>query len=237
MVIELIPVSWMNPRTQLWQWDLNRQVKIKTKEDVSEVHFAQTGDVEALVVKTVEEDGYFVADIPNIMLQNSRKLTVYIVKNDVTIGSWTYSVVKRERPADYVYTETEVKRYDDLERRISALEKNTVSDEVIAEAVKKYLEENEITGGSSARIGEVTLTAEGWVGEESPYSQIVNIEGVTENSQVDLTPSIEQLAVFYEKDLTFTTKNVGGVVTVYAVGQKPLNDYTIQVTITEVYHE
>ena len=30
------------------------------------------------------------------------------------------------------------------------------------------------------------------------------------------------------------TKNVGGIVTVYAVGQKPANDYTIQVTITEV---
>lgn len=86
---------------------------------------------------------------------------------------------------------------------------------------------------SSSKIGEVTLTADGWVGEESPYSQVVSIDGVTENSQVDLTPSVEQLSIFYEKDLTFVTENDDGVVTIYAIGQKPQNDYTIQVTITE----
>ena len=85
-----------------------------------------------------------------------------------------------------------------------------------------------------ARIAEVELLAANWVGENSPYSQVVNIEGVTEFSQVDLTPSIEQLVIFYEKDLSFVTENEDGVVTVYAIGQKPENDYTIQVTITEV---
>ena len=89
----------------------------------------------------------------------------------------------------------------------------------------------------SARIGEVTLTSNGWTGSGSLYSQVVNIEGVTENSQVDLTPSVQQLVVFYEKDLTFVTENVDGVVTVYAIGQKPSSDYTIQVTITEVSYE
>jgi hypothetical protein len=88
--------------------------------------------------------------------------------------------------------------------------------------------------GSSARIGYVTLTADGWVGDASPYSQIVNIDDVTKNSQVDLTPSVEQLLVFYEKDLTLVTENDSGIVTVYAIGQKPTNDYTIQVTINEV---
>jgi hypothetical protein len=84
------------------------------------------------------------------------------------------------------------------------------------------------------RISEVNLLAENWVGESSPYSQVVQIDGVTENTQVDLTPSIEQLVVFYEKDLGFVTENEDGIVTVYAIGQKPTNDYTIQVTITEV---
>lgn len=85
-----------------------------------------------------------------------------------------------------------------------------------------------------ARIGEVVLRGNGWVGEESPYAQVVTIAGVTAKSQVDLTPSVEQLAVFHDKDLAFVAENNGGVVTVYAVGQKPENDYTIQVTITEV---
>ena len=89
-------------------------------------------------------------------------------------------------------------------------------------------------GGSSARIGEVTLFANAWVGSASPYSQVVSLDDVTENSQVDLTPSVQQLAAFYEKDVTFVTENDGGVVTVYAIGQKPQQSYTIQVTITEV---
>lgn len=89
-------------------------------------------------------------------------------------------------------------------------------------------------GGISPTIGYATLLNSKWVGDASPYSQVVNIEGVTVNSQVDLTPSVEQLAIFYDKDLAFVTENEDGVVTVYAIGQKPENDYTIQVTITEV---
>jgi hypothetical protein len=85
-----------------------------------------------------------------------------------------------------------------------------------------------------ARIAYVDLLASNWVGDKNPYSQIVAIDGVTENSQVDLTPSIDQLVVFYEKDLGFVAENEDGVVTVYAIGQKPENDYTMQVTITEV---
>ena len=88
--------------------------------------------------------------------------------------------------------------------------------------------------GTPAKISSVTLSADAWEGESSLYSQVVEIEGVTEFSQVDLTPSVEQLATFYEKDLTFVTENEDGIVTVYAIGQKPQNDYTIQVTITEV---
>lgn len=88
--------------------------------------------------------------------------------------------------------------------------------------------------GSSARIGVVTLLASAWVGKDNHYSQVVDIDGVTKNSQVDLTPDVQQLLVFYEKDLTFVTENEEGVVTVHAIGQKPTNDYTIQVTITEV---
>ena len=91
-----------------------------------------------------------------------------------------------------------------------------------------------IMSQTQARIGNVTILADKWVGEASPYSQVVEVEGVTENSQVDLTPSVEQLAIFHQKDLAFVTENEGGVVTVYAIGDKPTADYVIQATITEV---
>lgn len=83
-------------------------------------------------------------------------------------------------------------------------------------------------------LTEVQLLASRWEGEASPYSQVVVIDGITENTKVDLLPSVEQLAIFHNKDLAFVTENDDGIVTVYAIGQKPLNDYTIQAMISEV---
>lgn len=90
------------------------------------------------------------------------------------------------------------------------------------------------TTAAAVRIADVELLATKWVGSASPYSQVVTVEGVTKYSQVDLKPSVEQLTIFHDKDLAFVTENVNGVVTVYAIGDKPANDYTIQASITEV---
>ncbi len=68
------------------------------------------------------------------------------------------------------------------------------------------------------------------------YGQTVNVNNavVTPNSQVDLQITSEQMAIFYEKDLAFVAENEEGVVTIYCIGSVPQNDYTIQVTVTEV---
>lgn len=84
------------------------------------------------------------------------------------------------------------------------------------------------------RVVNVSLPASKWAGSGNLYSQKVLIDGITENSQVNLTPSVEQLSIFYEKDVTFMTENDGGIVTVYVIGQKPTNDYTIKASIVEV---
>ena len=112
----------------------------------------------------------------------------------------------------------------------------TDEDRTIIEAVLARLAEY----GTVARVAEVTLLASAWKAtvvdgvEGDPYSQVVEIDGVTENTKIDLMPSVEQLAIFHDKDLAFVTENVGGVVTVYAIGDKPKNDYTMQVSLTEV---
>lgn len=120
------------------------------------------------------------------------------------------------------------------EEWLASLKGESVTDEQLAKAVADYLKENPIDTGSKLTIGFVELIADKWVGVASPYSQVVNIPGVTMYSQVDLTPSVEQLAIFHDKDLAFVTENEDGVVTVFAIGQKPENDYTMQVTIKEV---
>ena len=121
---------------------------------------------------------------------------------------------------------------DEIKAMNEALRGEDGKDYVLTEADKKEIAE--LAKAKVAKIGEVTLLASKWGGENNLYSQVVDIEGVTEYSQVDLTPDVQQLAIFYNKDITFVTENEDGVVTVYVIGQKPENDYTIQVTITEV---
>lgn len=223
-----------------YQWDLNRKVTSKTLKVGDEVHSYSLGHPMAFVTIAYELDGVVVADIPNILLQKSYPITVYTqietAYEKYTVNEYQFTVKQRVRPDDYVYAETEVLNYYTLERRIKQVE-DSLSYETIAPMIAYYLEQNPIEIGSTAAIGVVELLSDKWVASENNdnlYLQKVSIDGVTENSQIDLTPSVEQLVVFYEKDLTFVTENDGGVVTVYAIGQKPLNDYTIQVTITEV---
>lgn len=87
---------------------------------------------------------------------------------------------------------------------------------------------------TNIRIAEINLFSANWEGEASPYAQEVVIDGITPYSQVDITPSVAQLAEFHNKDICFVTENEDGIVTVFCIGQKPKNDYTMQVTITEV---
>ena len=106
-----------------------------------------------------------------------------------------------------------------------------IIDRYIANAVTQAIRE---ALAQSNKITYVTLNSADWVGENSPYSQFVTIPEATAYSKIDLNPSVEQLTVFHEKDLAFVVENNGGVITVYCIGQKPLNDYTIQAKITEV---
>ena len=92
----------------------------------------------------------------------------------------------------------------------------------------------ELFRSAVSRISYIDLPSAGWQGSESPYHQVVDLYGITEYSKVDLNPSVEQLDIFHDKDIAFVTENEGGVVTVYCIGQKPADDYYMQVSITEV---
>lgn len=80
----------------------------------------------------------------------------------------------------------------------------------------------------------VTLLADAWVGNGDKYSQVVELEGVTAHTKVNLQPTPEQLVEFQNEVLAFVAENEGGVVTVFAIGDKPTGDYTIQTTLKEV---
>lgn len=81
----------------------------------------------------------------------------------------------------------------------------------------------------------ITLTADGWVTTDvaNRYSQVVTLDNITAKSTVVLDLNLAQVEVFREKDLTFFPVSGDGVVTVYAVGQKPTNDYTLKARFKE----
>ena len=97
----------------------------------------------------------------------------------------------------------------------------------VLDALEKYIDD-------MFGMSELSLRASDWTGTESPYSQVVEVSGVTANSKVDLNPTGEQLNSLATNRIILNTANDNGTVIVYAIGNKPTEDYTMQATITEV---
>ena len=225
-------------RDTFYQWDTGQRIIVED-DACCEVHIYDPSGPRALPLEVHSDGDLRLVDVPDFLLQSGDEILVWaFVKNEKqahTKESRIFPVHKRAKPADYVYTETEILIYKTLADRIDALEGKEISAELIARAVADYLKENPISTGFNVPKRYVELLAANWVTEsEELHSQVVSIDGVTENSKVNIEPSEGQLIIWREKDLAFTTKNSGGVVTVYAIGQRPENDYTVQVTLKEV---
>lgn len=84
------------------------------------------------------------------------------------------------------------------------------------------------------RIATITLSANAWSGSATPYSQPVTIATVTSATKIDLQPTVAQVTSLQQNDIALMAQNANGVVTVYAFGDKPSADMTMQVQLTEV---
>ena len=105
----------------------------------------------------------------------------------------------------------------------------------INEVAAKCIKSVTIKGGAINWTEEAVLDTSGnTVGYR--YGQRVSVSNstITEYSKVDLQISSEQAIIFGNKSLGFVAENDGGIVTVYCLGGIPEDDYTIQVTVTEV---
>ena len=108
-------------RDKFYQWDLDRKL-IVAAAAIKEVHFCNRTDNCSLVCETYVEDGLTLVNVPNVLLQTDWKIHVYAYDGLYTKYDDCFEVVSRTKPADYIYTETEVKRYEDLEERVAMLE-------------------------------------------------------------------------------------------------------------------
>lgn len=134
-----------------------------------------------------------------------------------------------------VIGETIVKGKKDPVKVIKTLEDELFATNEKLTKLESELEKVVSEGVSVSRLINVNIPASAWVTESTGlHSQTVKIAGTTEYSKVDLLPSVEQLAIFHSKDVAFVTENENGVITVYAIGDKPAQDYTMQAQITEV---
>ena len=160
--------SIFDGRKHFYQWDTGQRL-IVNKNVCSEVHFCNGMDTCALVCEIYEENGQRLVDVPNILFQSADIIRVFAVvrghNGKHTRRSQAFVVLDRTKPADYVYTETEVKDYADLESRISRLEKfgvggeggGGVSPELLQEAVNDALRIAKESGefdGAPGRDGE-----------------------------------------------------------------------------------
>ena len=122
-------------REHFWQWDLNQKLIVEDPT-VNEVHFSNRADKDSLVVEVYEDNGLRVANVPNILLQEDLKIKVYAYSVDHTKHEAWFYVTTKSKPADYVYTETEVKDYNSLLDKINGkVNKSDILTEIIADEV------------------------------------------------------------------------------------------------------
>ena len=128
----------LDGRDELFQWDINRQI-IVSDASIDAVHYSNRTDDSALVVEVKEKNGLRVADIPNILLQESWDINVYgYCDGYYTKQAARIKVNPRTKPESYVYTETEVLNYNTVMEKIDRVENN------IGEAVNDYLIKNPV---------------------------------------------------------------------------------------------
>ena len=137
-----------NGRLSFYQWDLNQRLIVEDAS-ITEVHFChKIGDC-SLVCEVYEEDGKRLVNVPNILLQDNWTIRVYAYCVNYTKIEEKINVFSRSKPADYIYTETEIKTFTRLENRMDELEAN-VSVDGIAKAVEDYLIANPVESGATA---------------------------------------------------------------------------------------
>lgn len=90
----------------------------------------------------------------------------------------------------------------------------------------------------STKVGSITLDSDDWVGESSPWSQVISISGrtITANTMVNLRASTTTLAQLQGNDITeIVAENDAGEVTVYCRGLRaPKADITLQYSLIDI---
>lgn len=148
-------------------------------------------------------------------------------ENAETLMGISLDELKNEIATQDIVILREAQAYTD-----TALETATTQDAVVLHEAQTYTDA--ALAKISDKISTISLPASGWTAATNVYSQVVAVSGATANSKVDIYPTPEQLVELQSAGIALVAVNEDGVVTVYAINNKPTADYAVQVTLTEV---
>lgn len=170
-------------RECFYQWDINRRI-IVDDATITQVHFCNKTDECSLVVDVYFDDGVCVANVPNILLQNDWNINVYGYDKDYTKHYALFKVKNRSKPADYIYTETDIINW------------NTIKDDVVNKADKSYVDAE-----LDNKLNKVISNK-----SSNNYIYDANLDGGIKEIQVKGKYSIDEGAsIINPKDITFHT--------------------------------
>lgn len=127
---------------ELFQWDLNKQIPCSFPE----AHFACVGSEDALIVKANGGN----ASVPNILLQEGKDIMVWMMEGGAVADSGRIRIVTRAKPADYIYTETEVITFESLVAKVEDViaKGNAAADSATTAALKADAAANKANAAS-----------------------------------------------------------------------------------------
>ena len=168
-------------RAEFYQWDLDRKL-IVNDNTIKQVHFCNKTDECSLVCDTYADGSLTVVDVPNILLQSDWRINVYGYTGDYTKHSAVFKVNRRTKPADYIYTETEVFNYQ------TALDAATAALDAVAVDTLKKANPVSVKSMDGTEISELIT----WLYESSKnvladgkWSDLANWEIVEPNWEIE----------------------------------------------------
>ena len=189
-------------RETFYQWDINQKL-IVTDSTVKEVHFCNKTDDCSLVCEVRQEDGKRVVDVPNILLQTAWDIRAYAYTGEATKLEARYKVLARTKPTDYIYTETEVLKWEQLEQELIAEVEDLIStvEEIVADSSASADNANALLG---SKRGEVIT-----IGDASPIKKDIAVKVASKN--ILPYPYVDGEGNVSRHGLTFTDNGDGSI--------------------------
>ena len=148
-------------KTEFYQWDKDQKLIVEDAT-IEEVHFCNGTSDCALCTTVYDYEGKRVVDVPNIILQTAKTFKAFGYTSGATLVEDKFRVNARSKPADYVYTETEIKNWDELLEAIpvvdialSADSNNAIANSAVVKELTKYITKEEIGDINSLPIVEL----------------------------------------------------------------------------------